>query len=71
MSPLLKHTGWAQTGDPVVGRRLSRDPVERRCVCRDVRSAQLRRSEVEPFSEVQIHMEMDMEWKWMEMRHNL
>ena len=26
---------------------------------------------VEPFSGVEIHMEMDMEWKWMEMGHNL
>ena len=26
---------------------------------------------VEPFIGVEIHMEMDMEWKWMEMGHNL
>ena len=26
---------------------------------------------VEPFSGVEIHMEMDMDWKWMEMGHNL
>ena len=26
---------------------------------------------LEPFSGVEIHMEMDMEWKWMEMGHNL
>ena len=26
---------------------------------------------IEPFSGVEIHMEMDMEWKWMEMGHNL
>ena len=24
---------------------------------------------VEPFSGVEIHMEMDMDWKWMEMGH--
>ena len=26
---------------------------------------------LEPFIGVEIHMEMDMEWKWMEMGHNL
>ena len=26
---------------------------------------------LEPFSGVEIHMEMDMDWKWMEMGHNL
>ena len=26
---------------------------------------------LEPFSGVEIHMEMDMEWKLMEMGHNL
>ena len=26
---------------------------------------------LEPFGGVEIHMEMDMEWKWMEMGHNL
>ena len=26
---------------------------------------------IEPFSGVEIHMEMDMEWKWMEMGRNL
>ena len=28
-------------------------------------------SDLEPFSGVEIHMEMDMEWKWMEMGHSL
>ena len=28
-------------------------------------------SKVEPFSGVEIHMEMYMDWKWMEMGHNL
>ena len=28
-------------------------------------------SRLEPFSGVEIHMEMDMEWEWMEMGHNL
>ena len=28
-------------------------------------------SALEPFSGVEIHMEMGMEWKWMEMGHNL
>ena len=28
-------------------------------------------SALEPFSGVEIHMEMDMDWKWMEMGHNL
>ena len=27
--------------------------------------------QLEPFSGVEIHMEMDMDWKWMEMGHNL
>ena len=26
---------------------------------------------LEPFSGVEIHTEMDMEWEWMEMGHNL
>ena len=26
---------------------------------------------VEPFSGVEIHMEMDFDWKWMEMGHIL
>ena len=26
---------------------------------------------IEPFSRVEIHMEIDMEWKWMGMWHNL
>ena len=26
---------------------------------------------IEPFSGVEIHMEMDMDWKWMEMGRNL
>ena len=26
---------------------------------------------VEPFSGVKTHMEMDMDWKWMDMWHNL
>ena len=30
-----------------------------------------RHTRLEPFSGVEIHMEMDMEWKWMEMGHNL
>ena len=28
-------------------------------------------SAVEPFSGVEIHMEIDMEWKWIEIGHNL
>ena len=34
-------------------------------------NAFIRSSCIEPFSGVEIHMEMDLGWKWMEMGHNL
>ena len=35
------------------------------------RAGGIARTALEPFSGVEIHMEMDMDWKWMEMGHNL
>ena len=40
--------------------------TEERVPCRKISGSSL-----EPFSGVEIHMEMDLEWKWMEMGHNL
>ena len=35
------------------------------------RNAALYDCTIEPFNGVEIHMEMDMDWKWMEMGHIL
>ena len=75
------HIGFAPVNTAVSRRGSARRPVTVQpadrarvrlspgCVSNSGQAA-FRDGRLEPFSGVEIHMEMDMEWKWMQMGHN-